>query len=110
MSIIYYLSSRSSTGIGGSYYFQFLIHKSLHIFVYGLLANSYYYGLKKTSQLSVRKVFYLSLLFSAIYGATDEIHQFFVPGRGAKYTDVLFDILGAYLGLKSFFFFKNRLQ
>lgn len=110
MFTIYYLSSRSSTGIGGSYYFQFLIHKSLHILVYGLLAISYYYGLKKTSQLSAQKLFCLSLLFSIIYGATDEIHQFFVPGRGAKYTDVLFDTFGAYLGLKSFSFFKNRLQ
>ncbi|MEY4385054.1 MAG: hypothetical protein RLY20_337 [Verrucomicrobiota bacterium] len=34
-----------------------------------------------------------------LYACTDEIHQIFVPGRGAAFLDVLLDTLGGALGL-----------
>jgi len=45
------------------------------------------------------KAFIFSLIFCLIYAASDEIHQLFVPGRGAKETDVLIDALGAVIGM-----------
>ncbi len=41
------------------------------------------------------------LLFAllALYGATDEVHQSFVPGRDASIGDWLADLLGSGLGL-----------
>jgi VanZ family protein len=33
------------------------------------------------------------------YGATDEFHQSFVPGRGPAFSDVLIDLVGASLGV-----------
>jgi VanZ family protein len=38
-------------------------------------------------------------LFAALYAATDETHQIFVPGRNASVRDVLLDTFGAGLGL-----------
>lgn len=101
MSTIFYLSSLESTGIGGSFTVQFLIHKSLHLFVYSLLSSSLYFGLIKSGIIK-NKYFLTSLLLTYLYGVSDEVHQYFVPGRGAKFTDTLFDLLGAYIGAKIF--------
>ena len=40
-----------------------------------------------------------ALLGAALYGVSDEWHQSFVPGREATLRDVVFDVLGAGLGL-----------
>jgi len=38
------------------------------------------------------------LLFTIIYGATDEIHQYFVPNRDSDVFDWLADVVGALVG------------
>lgn len=45
------------------------------------------------------KAFFFSLIFCLLYAASDEIHQLFVQGRGAKATDVLIDSIGALIGI-----------
>ncbi len=98
MSIIFYLSS-GSTGIGGTQVEQFFIHKTLHILVYAGLFASFYLALKHTCTKPTKQRVSMSILFTYIYGITDEIHQYFVPGREAKFTDTLFDLFGALLGI-----------
>jgi len=39
-----------------------------------------------------------SILIVFILGGIDEFHQYFVPGRGAQFTDVLIDTLGGTTG------------
>ena len=41
----------------------------------------------------------LAWVIAAVYGVTDEWHQFFVPGRMADVRDVVADATGAALGL-----------
>lgn len=50
----------------------------------------------------------VSFLFSVFYGATDEIHQYFVPGRTAAWTDWFLDIFGTSLGLAAFTLLSKR--
>jgi VanZ family protein len=38
------------------------------------------------------------MAFGAVYAATDELHQYFVPGRAARAADVLLDAAGAAAG------------
>lgn len=46
-----------------------------------------------------KKKFYLfSAALSFILASSDEIHQFFVPGRACRFTDVLLDTFGAAIG------------
>jgi VanZ family protein len=40
----------------------------------------------------------LAFLLALFYGITDELHQYFVPGRNMQITDVMSDGLGAYIG------------
>lgn len=52
----------------------------------------------------------LSLLIAGLYGVSDEVHQYFVPGRSASAYDALADVLGAGLvcGLWYFKLSKRR--
>ena len=40
----------------------------------------------------------LAVLITVVYGASDEIHQMFVPGRSAEWRDLLADVVGALIG------------
>lgn len=42
----------------------------------------------------------LALLIAVYFGAFDEVHQAFVPGRDAGVQDWLFDLAGAWLGTR----------
>lgn len=42
--------------------------------------------------------FLLGFLLATLYGATDEFHQSFVPGRSCELADFLADAVGAFLG------------
>lgn len=43
--------------------------------------------------------FFIPLGVGALYAVTDEIHQIFVPGRAAEFTDFLIDSLGVSIGI-----------
>jgi len=43
--------------------------------------------------------FVFSYVVILIYGALDEIHQYFIPGRSADYMDWLADMVGALFGV-----------
>jgi len=40
----------------------------------------------------------LSAIIAYIFGISDEIHQSFIPGRTAKFSDTLFDLFGIFIG------------
>lgn len=50
----------------------------------------------------------IAFIISALYAASDEFHQLFVPGRAGRVSDVLIDSLGALLGVL-FFILLNKL-
>jgi len=43
--------------------------------------------------------FYFAVLFTILYGALDELHQLFVPGRVTSFVDLVFNMIGALLVL-----------
>ena len=47
-------------------------------------------------------------LFCAAYAVTDEIHQYFVPGRSCEFRDVCIDSAGALAGILLWYFFRKR--
>ena len=81
-------------GVGGP---SFDIFPLLHICEFGLLSLLLvftFYG-----KINV----YILLWISFSYGIFDELHQYFVPYRWFDYKDILYNMIGATMGMVGFF-------
>lgn len=77
---------------------QFFIRKMAHFSIYalgGFLIMNYEYTTEKAMK---QKILY-STICGGIYAITDEMHQFFIPGRSANILDVGIDTLGVITGV-----------
>lgn len=100
MAIIFYFSSRQTTGIGGdSFWLRFAILKSFHLIEYTILTLLLFFVIKKDKYL---------FLTSYLYALSDELHQSFVPGRTGQFKDTFFDLIGILIGLLIIHYFKKR--
>ena len=75
-----------------------VVRKCAHYTIYtigGFLIMNYTYSLEKTK----KQMKLGSLLFGVFYATTDELHQYFVPGRSARLFDVGLDTLGVLTGI-----------
>ena len=73
--------------------------KLQHLLVYAVLAAAA--GLWPTGAFWGRRpalALLLTALAASAYGATDEVHQYFVPGRNCNVWDWIADTLGAIIG------------
>jgi VanZ family protein len=69
--------------------------KILHFVVFGILGFLTTRGMNHSSnQFLKQKYFAMGILISVLYSITDEVHQYFVPGRYASLLDLIADILG----------------
>ena len=93
--IIFYVSSLPRIEIP---YGQFFSDKVIHVGEYALLGFLFKRAMVSTTGLSRRSIFWLTVVFCALYGASDEFHQFFVPGRQCDVGDWLADIIGGTTG------------
>lgn len=94
MCVIFYFSSRQTTGIGGdSYWYRFIILKTFHLIEYAILFILVNFAFN---------INFTSILVSYLYAISDEIHQSFTPGRTPKFTDTLIDLLGILIGFLLF--------
>lgn len=70
--------------------------KILHFFEFGILSLLFFFSIKKTFLgVSLKNLAVITILFTALYGISDEIHQYFIPGRESSLGDVFADFLGA---------------
>ena len=69
--------------------------KLAHVLAYGLLASLIYFALEK-SRVDFHPIF-IPFLVASLYGVSDEIHQYFVPGRNADVFDALANALGGFI-------------
>ncbi len=85
--------------------------KALHFAAYALLSILFFRAYRTTRiKAHVKTVMLLSILSSALYGISDEIHQHFVPYRHADFLDVLADILGSISGVYFYRFILPKLS
>ncbi|MDR0786851.1 MAG: VanZ family protein [Gemmatimonadota bacterium] len=97
-AVLYLLSSRSSLpipGIPG-------IDKVGHFFAYLILG---FLCARATSRLAVSPLF--AVAAGWVYGALDEFHQSFVPGRDSSAGDWLADAVGVAVGVSLFLLFHR---
>lgn len=81
--------------------------KLYHIVEYALFGLLIYRSLGKWKRLSPHR-YSFSFLLGAFWAATDELHQYFVPGRDSSLWDLLADLLGLALVIGVFRWRESR--
>lgn len=111
MGLIFYSSSLPGKDIPQLFKFQDVF---FHLLVYAILAYLVARAQRGTFiYWGHKKIFLFSCIFGILYAISDELHQYFVPGRISSFFDLGIDSLGAVLGsfgfnLKEFIYGKNQ--
>lgn len=75
---------------------QFIVRKTAHFTVYATL------GILTNTAVRISKFKFphlIALVICLAYAVSDEIHQYFVPGRSCELSDVFIDFSGSVLGI-----------
>jgi VanZ family protein len=73
--------------------------KLIHMAIYGVLAVLLYRGIRRRAVTRWDVAAWVTLAVSVVYGASDEFHQHFVPGRTMDMFDLIADAMGAALAI-----------
>ena len=87
----------------------FEMDKVIHLGVYFVLAACVFTACSHAEAplyLQSHKIA-ATILFVAVYGALDEFHQYFVPGRAVEFFDWLADVSGAFVFIFLFYVWKR---
>jgi VanZ family protein len=96
---IFVLSSFPGSAYPATNLFQ--ADKLVHVALYGLLGGLCARGFVRSGRgahLGSLAVTAIAAAVSTLYGISDELHQWFVPGRTADWRDVVADSAGSALG------------
>ena len=74
-------------------------HKIGHIAVFATLAATLMWALRRGHAWRPSKSLMLAFLITAVYGASDEWHQKYVPGRSCEFSDVVLDTVAGAVAL-----------
>ena len=88
---------------------QTLVRKCAHMGVYAVL-GVFVILFMSTFPVGSARQFIIALALCVTYAASDEIHQYFVPGRSCEIRDVCIDSLGSLVGITlcCLIFYVNR--
>ncbi|WP_255473313.1 VanZ family protein [Planomicrobium sp. CPCC 101110] len=85
-----------------------IVRKNAHFTIYLVLGILMINALKQSFVSTCKSTIY-ALSISAAFASSDELHQFFVPGRGPAMTDVLIDSAGAAVGIAIFLTIRKKI-
>lgn len=90
---------------------EYIIRKCAHMTEYAV------FGILIFCQIKLYRLFekewnriVMAVICVMIYASTDEIHQLFVGGRSGRFTDVLIDTAGGFIGIMAAAFIAARHQ
>lgn len=75
------------------------IRKIAHYLLYTIGGIFIIINVKQYKNLNKENTIIISTIIGILYAITDEIHQYFVPGRSSKIQDVYIDALGIITGI-----------
>lgn len=102
-SVIFYMSSQDAIGVSDSRTVDIFVHKLAHIIEYAILYITFYIAFAHR----IKNAAATGILFTMLYGISDEIHQSYNPTRSPRYYDVLIDTLGGCAGYIVILLFKK---
>jgi VanZ family protein len=74
-----------------------VVHRIAHVLEFAVLGALLLRATSKNKPITKRDV-YVTAIAVALYGASDEFHQRFTPGRSSEGLSVLFDVAGGIIG------------
>jgi VanZ family protein len=79
-----------------------IVRKLAHVMEYAVLTPVLYHALRPSTENGWHsRSGLLTILGGALYAASDELHQLFVPGRHASVRDWYIDMAGVILGISA---------
>lgn len=84
-----------------------MVHRVAHVLEFAVLGALLLRALGQDQRLMKREIV-LALILVTLYGASDEFHQRFTPGRSSEGVSVLFDAAGGALGVWAYRWWQRR--
>lgn len=103
--IIFYLSSIPASGYPSGLGINTKIY---HFGIYGILGFFVSMAIIR-GKIENKYLIIIALLLSIAYAITDEIHQFFVPGRHTAIKDVFIDSTGVLASVVIYYAFREKI-
>jgi hypothetical protein len=97
MLFIFMISSVPRGGLKSGIPIQFF-----HTVEYFFLALLLLWSIEKSIRITYRRKLFFCGMFCLLFAFSDELHQYFVPGRHTKLMDIIFDFVGIMLGMTVF--------
>jgi VanZ family protein len=97
MGVIFIGSSIGSLPSVGGETSDAIVHRVAHVIEYAIFGALMLRAVSKERPIRKHEVI-MTVISATVYGATDEIHQRFTPGRSSEASAVLFDAVGGLLG------------
>ena len=90
---------------------EYIIRKCAHMTEYAVFGILVFYQIKlyRLFEKEWNRIV-MPVICVMIYASTDEIHQLFVGGRSGRFTDVLIDTAGGFIGIMAAAFIAARHQ
>lgn len=110
MALIFAISSLEQPPLPTPKFEWLSIDKIYHFIEYGILSVLLTIALINAPPkwLPANWIWGTAALISILYGASDEWHQMFVPGRFATLSDLVSDAIGAIAGVVSVYFYYRK--
>jgi len=76
-----------------------MVHRAAHLIEFAVLGALVLRAVSNGTRTIARREMIITLIIVALYGASDEFHQRFTPGRSSEGIAVVFDALGGLIGM-----------
>ena len=86
-----------------------LVRKGAHVFIY-LVLGAFVVDALSYHPLKRKTILISAYLITLVYAISDEIHQYYIPGRSGEARDVLIDMVGATIGIFIMLYLKQRVN
>ena len=81
---------------------EYIVRKSAHLVEYAILYILVYFAASraffKKNELRLAKALLVGLILCFLFAISDEAHQFFVPSRDGRISDIFIDMFGVLIG------------
>jgi VanZ family protein len=107
LGVIFIGSSIGSVPRVGGKTTDAVVHRVAHLIEFAVLGVLTLRAVSQDKRITKRELI-ITVIVSAVYGASDEIHQRFTPGRSSEEIAVVFDVAGGLAGAWVYRWWRSR--